>query len=138
MTDFFNPVVAQLYPDPETFDLIVLSGGTAGPMGSDSWVLKLQDFLRTTIDCYPQQKIVRVSWGHQTICVAFRGVVGSMDAAEIGITRMKLTEEGCKMFPRNAVLHLHQFYRREIKVPAQGFVPLAEEHEAFLNHTNTI
>jgi hypothetical protein len=34
-----------------------------------------------------------------------------MDAAEIGAIRMKLTEEGCKMFPLNAVLHLHHFHR---------------------------
>jgi GMP synthase-like glutamine amidotransferase len=135
---YHDPVVAHLYSDQEAYDLIVLSGGTADPMGSDPWVLKLQDFLRTTVDYYPQQKIVGVSWGHQTICVAFRGAVGRMDVAEIGVTRMKLTEEGCKMFLLNAVLHHHQFHRREIKVPAQGFVRLAEQHKAFLNDTNTI
>ncbi|KAH8747549.1 hypothetical protein BGZ57DRAFT_935602 [Hyaloscypha finlandica] len=88
MADFFNPVVAQLYPDPETYDLIVLSGGTADPMGSDPWIPKPQDFLGTTADCYPQQKIVWVPWGHKAIYVAFGEVVGSMDAAEIGVSRM--------------------------------------------------
>src|ERR1700759_1664679 len=61
-TDFFNPSDVEHYPDPEEYDLIVLSGGTADPMGSDPWVLKLQEFIRATVDCYPQQKIVGICW----------------------------------------------------------------------------
>jgi hypothetical protein len=129
MTDFFNPLVTQLYPDPEAYDLIVLSGRTADPMGSDPWVLKLQDLFvpRSTV---PRSR--RLS-GYPRDIRPY-----ALYSEELSGARMKLTKEGCKMFPLNAVLHHHQFHRREIKVPSQGFVPLAEEHKAFLNDTNTI
>jgi GMP synthase-like glutamine amidotransferase len=138
--DFFDPVVAQVYPDPSKYDLIVLSGGSADPMGSDPWVLKLQEFLRTTVANHPKQKMVGVCWGHQTICVAFGGVVGSMDAAEIGVTRVQLTMEGSNMFScvDKRSMRIHEFHRREIKVPPMGFIPLAEGNQAFLNESDTI
>ena len=85
--DFFDPIQAQIYPDAKDYDLIVLSGGTADPMGSDPWVLKLQEWIRKTVDQYPQQKMMGVCWGHQTLCVTFGGVVGGMGAAEVRPTR---------------------------------------------------
>jgi len=138
--DFFDPVVAQVHPDPSKYDLIVLSGGTADPMGADPWVLKLQEFLRTTINDHPKQKIAGICWGHQTICVALGGIVGSIDAAEIGVTRIALTKAGSKMFPfaECGCIQIHEFHRREIKVPAKGFMPLAEGNQAFLSELNTI
>jgi GMP synthase-like glutamine amidotransferase len=138
--DFFDPVVAQVHPDRSNYDLIVLSGGTADPMGSDPWVLKLQAFLRAAIKDYPKQKMVGICWGHQTICAALGGTVGRMDAAEIGVTRIELTKAGSEMFPfaNNGGMQIHEFHRREIKVPAKGFIPLAEGNQAFLSGTNTI
>ncbi|KAH7350745.1 class I glutamine amidotransferase-like protein [Rhexocercosporidium sp. MPI-PUGE-AT-0058] len=139
--NFYDPIVAQVYPDPVKYDLIVLSGGTADPMGNDPWVLKLQDYLRTTVQEFPKQKIVGICWGHQTTCVSFGGSVGSMEgAAEIGVTRIALTAEGKKMFPFTSDGHvrLHEFHAREIKAPAEGFVALAEDNQSFLNESNTI
>ena len=97
--DFFDPIVAQIHPDPSKYDLIVLSGGTADPMGTDPWVLKLQEYLRRTVKDFPKQKIVGISWGHQTICVAFGGTIRKMAAAEIGVTPTQLTNDGLKVFP---------------------------------------
>jgi len=132
--DFFDPVVAQVYPDPSKYDLIVLSGGSADPMGSDPWVLKLQEFLRTTVAHHPKQKMVGICWGHQTICVALGGKVGRMDAAEVGVTRIELTKEGSKMFTLadNGGVRMHEFHRREVKVPAKGFIPLGGGNQTFL------
>src|ERR1700712_4049769 len=48
--DFYDPIITQQYPDPVGYDLIILSGGTADPMGHDPWVLKLQKFLRKTVN----------------------------------------------------------------------------------------
>jgi GMP synthase-like glutamine amidotransferase len=82
--DFFDPIEAQIYPEPAQYDLIVLSGGTADVMAKDiPWVLKMQDFLRTTVEKCPTQKILGICWGHQTIHIAFGGVVGSMDKFEV-------------------------------------------------------
>jgi GMP synthase-like glutamine amidotransferase len=138
--DFFDPVVTQIHPDPSKYDLIVLSGGTVDPMGSDPWVLKLQGFLRSTIKDHPKQKMVGICWGHQTICVALGGTVGSMDAAEIGVRQINLTDEGTKMFPfaKGGHAKIHEFHRREIKVPPEGFDSLAEGNQVFLSETDTV
>ena len=138
--DFFDPIVVQVYPDPSNYDLIVLSGGTADPMGSDPWVLRMHTYLKATVQEYPMKKIVGICWGHQTICVAFGGSVGSMDVAEIGVSQVDLTEAGLKMFPfaEDGHLNVYEFHRREIKTPAEGFVRLAKENQSFLSETNNI
>lgn len=63
-----------------------------------------------------------------------------MEGPEIGVTQIKLTEEGRKMFPfaTNGHLRIHEFHRRDIKVPAEDFVPLAEGSQSFINKANTI
>lgn len=78
--DFFDPIESQIYPEPAQYDLIILSGGaTADPMAKDvPWVLKMQDFLRTTVENCPTQKIVGICWGHEIIHIAFGGSVGPM------------------------------------------------------------
>ena len=83
--DFFDPVEAQTYPEPGQYNLIVLTGGgTADATAKDiPWVLKMQKFLRTTAETCPTQKIVGVCWGHETIHIAFGGLVGPMDKFEV-------------------------------------------------------
>lgn len=83
--DFFDPVEAQTYPEAGQYDLIVLTGGgTADATAKDiPWVLKMQEFLRTTTETCPTQKIVGVCWGHQTTHIAFGGTVGPMDKFEV-------------------------------------------------------
>jgi len=80
LVDFFDPIEAQTYPKPAQYDLIVLTGGIVDAMAKDiPWVLKMQDFLRETVEQCPTQKLVGICWGHQTIHIAFGGVVGPMD-----------------------------------------------------------
>lgn len=83
--DFFDPIEAQIYPEPAQYDLIVLTGGgVADATAKDiPWVLTMQEFLRTTVEKSPTQKIVGVCWGHQVINIAFGGVIGPMDTFEV-------------------------------------------------------
>jgi len=138
--DFYDPIVAQEHPDPEQYDLIVLSGGTADQYQCDPWVMNLQNYLRTTVKEHPTQKILGICWGHQTISIAFGGRVGVMEGAEIGVTDIKLTPEEKNMFPfaKHGNIRIHEHHRREIKVPAKGFMALAEGSQAFVNEANTI
>jgi GMP synthase-like glutamine amidotransferase len=118
----------------------VLSGGTADPMGAEPWVLKMQNFLRTTVAEHPSQKLVGICWGHQTMCVALGGIVGNMDGPEIGVTDVELTAEGRKIIPHTSSgrLQIPEFHRHDIKISAKGFLPLSEKNQAFLNENNTI
>ncbi len=138
--DFYDPIVAQIHPDPTKYDLIVLSGGTVDPRGSDAWVVKLQNYLRSTVEAFPKQKFVGICWGHQTTSITFGGSVRNMETAEIGATEITLTAEGRKMFPFavDGHIHLHEFHAREIGAPGKGFIALAEGNQSFLNEANTI
>lgn len=109
-------------------------------MGSDPWVLKMQKFLRETVSEHPKQKLVGICWGHQTMCVAFGGVIENMAGPEVGVTQITLTDEGRKMFPfaKDGHLRIHEFHRRVITVPAKGFRALAVGNQSFLNEANTI
>ncbi|KAF2739332.1 class I glutamine amidotransferase-like protein [Polyplosphaeria fusca] len=141
--DFFDPIVAQIYPEPAQYDLIVLTGGTADAMAKDvPWVLKMQDFLRTTVEKCPTQKIVGICWGHQIVHVAFGGAVGPMEKLEVGVTPITLTSTGSSFYssylPSTERYNIHQFHEMEVKTPGQGFITLAEANQSLVNAANTI
>jgi len=139
--DFYDPIDAQIYPDPSKYDLIVLSGGTVDPMSKEPWVVKMQEFLRTTVREHPRQKLMGICWGHQTIAVAFGGIVGGIDKAEIGVHAIPLTPAGSAFFislPSPDHFNIHEYHRREVKTPGKGFIALAEGNQAFINADNTI
>ncbi|KAF2787719.1 class I glutamine amidotransferase-like protein [Melanomma pulvis-pyrius CBS 109.77] len=141
--DFFDPIEAQIYPEPAQYDLIVLSGGTADAMAKDiPWVLKMKDFLRTTVEKCPTQKILGICWGHQIINIAFGGMVGPMDRFEIGVTPITLTSTGSSFYssylPSTERYNIHEFHEREVKTPGKGFIALAEDNQSLVNTANTI
>lgn len=138
---FYDPIEAQIYPDTEQYDLIVLSGGTADPMGQDAWVLKLQDWIRSTVKEFPKQKFVGICWGHQTMCVTFGGEVSPMEMPEVGVTKIALTDAGKGFLPfgaQSGEFKVHEYHKREIRKPASGFTALADRNQSFLSQSNTI
>jgi len=108
------------------------------------WMLKMQDFLRKTVEECPTQKIVGICWGHQTINIAFGGVVGPMDnnKFEVGVTPITLTSAGSSFFtsylPSTEVYKIQEFHEQEVKTPGKNFIALAEENQCFINVANTI
>lgn len=91
------------------------------PMGSEPWVIKLIEFIRTTGRRAPVAEDCGRKLGTPIICLAFGGVVGDMNAAEVGITMVTLTAAGSTQLPWSTWGHLrmHKCHRREIKVPAR-------------------
>ncbi|KAF4300821.1 hypothetical protein GTA08_BOTSDO06940 [Botryosphaeria dothidea] len=141
VVDFYDPVDDKSYPDVETYDLVILSGGTANINAPDPWVLQELEFIRTTV-ASSNVKLVGICWGHQAINVALGGKLVVMEEGpELGITSLNLTKEGSEFFEfakGKAVLDIHEFHRREITEQAPGFVPLAHRNQIFKSPDNRI
>lgn len=78
---FFDPVIAQKYPDPLDYDLIVLSGGSTDPRSDEPWVVKMRDFVREVAE--GSTKLLGICWGHQVIAEALGGKVETMETGPI-------------------------------------------------------
>ncbi|EOD49514.1 putative copper iron-regulated glutamine amidotransferase protein [Neofusicoccum parvum UCRNP2] len=124
--DFYDPIDDQTYPDVGKYDLVILSGGTADINAPDPWVLKMLDFVRTTV-ASSNVKLVGICWGHQAINIALGGKLIVMEEGpEASLCRLK------------GRFNVHEFHRRELAESAPGFVPLAEHNQIFKSPDNRI
>lgn len=82
---FFEPANRpdEELPDPTLFDLIVFGGANVDARKSHSWILRLHHFLLQLVLCHPNQKILGICWGHQTIARVFGGKIADMDYPEV-------------------------------------------------------
>ncbi|KAJ9257385.1 hypothetical protein DTO027B5_3900 [Paecilomyces variotii] len=138
---FYDPIVAQSYPDPSYYDLIILSGGTADVRNPEPWVEKMLAYIRHLAESFPEKKMVGICWGHQAICAALGGTVIAMEEPELGIRACQLTEEGKSFFPfaaEKGTYRIHQFHKRQVDIPVPGFISLAENNQVFLSPSKNI
>ncbi|KAK9369849.1 class I glutamine amidotransferase-like protein [Lipomyces kononenkoae] len=125
----FN-VVKGLYPEPEEFDGILLTGSRANAFDSDPWILKLVEYIKRVHDG-SSTRLVGVCFGHQIISRALGGIVEENSKGwEVSVTKMRLDKDGlgAKLFPEAAVdgvLRLQQMHRDHVTAPPPGMHILA-------------
>ncbi|KAF7518997.1 hypothetical protein G7054_g13245 [Neopestalotiopsis clavispora] len=142
---FFEPANRpdEDLPDPSLYDLIVFGGANVDARKSHMWILRIHHFLLRLVLCNPNQKILGLCWGHQTIARVFGGKIADMDVPEMGVKAVNLTKEGMGFFPNiakstNGTLMIQQHHRREVIEPGQGFSALAQSNQILMNQQRTI
>ncbi|KAK9234633.1 class I glutamine amidotransferase-like protein [Lipomyces kononenkoae] len=119
----FN-VVKGLYPEPEYFDGILVTGSRATAFENDPWILKLVEYVKRVHDS-SSARMVGICFGHQIISRALGGIVEENSKGwEVSVTKMQLDNDGAaKLFPEAAVdgeLRLQQMHRDHVAVPPPG------------------
>lgn len=140
---FFEPANRpdEDLPDPALFDLIVFGGANVDARKSHMWILRIHHFLLRLVLCHPNQKILGLCWGHQTIARVFGGKIADMDVPEMGVQAVDLTSEGVGFFSgvaKSSTLMIQQHHRREVVEPGQGFFALAHSNQILMNQQRTI
>ncbi|EXJ77523.1 hypothetical protein A1O3_09750 [Capronia epimyces CBS 606.96] len=128
----FQPIDGGDVPDASTFDLVILTGGTADLTlpETDPWVTKVLDWIRDTVANSPTTKLLGICWGHQAISRAMGGTIAYReDGPLIEVQNVPLTEQGREFFKGYQSLRLHKFHRRMVKTAPPGFHYLADNHE---------
>lgn len=75
-------------------------------------------------------------------CRGFRFPFTDSEPFKIGVHTVKLTPKGSAFLGDSLLtagqINIQQFHKRDIDVPADGFIPLATNNESFINPENTI
>ncbi|PTD06233.1 Nonribosomal peptide synthetase 1 [Fusarium culmorum] len=122
-------------PDPETKDLIILTGGPFNLLKDErpKWVVDTLEYLKTVTAGPSKPKILGICWGQQAIALALGGALGKSDRGQIvGIADIPLTPEGTKFF-ESPSLTIHK--NHEILVTDIGpyLLPLALNNEVLMS-----
>ncbi|ORY74620.1 class I glutamine amidotransferase-like protein [Protomyces lactucae-debilis] len=120
----FDPIKAQVYPstdDLNSFDLILLTGGTDHLYQDIPWVAKMVSFLQDVVQNHTC-KVIAICWGFQAVAAACGGqVMENTKGLEVGITPVTLNEKGSAFFHRGPQLRIHQVHKRIISKLPDGF-----------------
>ncbi|KAF3932305.1 hypothetical protein ABW19_dt0206689 [Dactylella cylindrospora] len=116
---------AEIYPDIDDVDAILIAGSKATAFESTPWIIKLTEFVRKALMEQDRVRVIGVCFGHQIVgralgCVLERNQRGW----EASITNVGLTEVGQKLFGRDH-LSLMQLHRDHIvTLPVHPFPQL--------------
>ncbi|KAE8152189.1 Aldehyde/histidinol dehydrogenase [Aspergillus avenaceus] len=117
--DVVNELV---YPKPEEYDAILMTGSKHDAWSDAPWVIELMNYTR---DVYEQttKHIIGICFGHQILARALGARVGRGDHWELSVGSMALSEEGKQLFSQD-VLSIQQMHRDIVFEVPKGFVNL--------------
>ena len=75
--EVFNAVLNDELPDPASFDIIILTGGTYNLAQEkiEAWVSREAEWVRQMAKNAPDTRLIGVCWGHQLIAYALGGSI---------------------------------------------------------------
>src|SRR5690606_1177807 len=101
---------ANVFPKLDDIDAVLITGSKFNAFDKLAWIERLVDFTREALHC-DRVKVVGICFGHQIAARALGGVVERNDKGwEVAVTKVDLSEEGQKVFGREA-LDIYQMHR---------------------------
>lgn len=81
VVNVYSPNEGTAFPDPSSYDLIILTGGLFNLLGEErpSWVTETLVFIREVYLGQTKAKILGICWGHQAIALALGGSLAESD-----------------------------------------------------------
>ncbi|CAG8169349.1 unnamed protein product [Penicillium olsonii] len=140
----FNPIDGGDFPEAQNFDLIILTGGlsdlTIPEESMDGWIQDTIRFIRRTTATYPHVKMLGICWGHQIICHAFGGRIGTrQEGPLVGIDTIHLNSTGKKFLSTvTDSWRMYKFHKRVVRTPPANLVELSPKHEIFVSRDEQI
>lgn len=93
--DFYDPVVQGRFPDPQQYDLVILSGGD-NVLSGEPWIEKVIAFVEDVAGGKEKEKtkLLGICWGHQAIRIARGGTVRNRERGPV-VCSSPLEAAGC-------------------------------------------
>lgn len=123
-----NVAEGKDFPDPATFDAVLLTGSRAGAYEDHPWIPPYIAFLLQCRDA--GRPVGGICFGHQIMATAFGGRVGKSDRGwAIGRKRHRVTDAGRAHFPDHRHLTALSFHQDQIlDLPPGARVILGNGH----------
>lgn len=110
-----------IYPDPDKYDALILTGSAASAYDDKEWISKLVEYVAQVADTKPHIKLIGICFGQQIIARAVGGgCVPNNGKWEVGPTPLALTPLGQKLFGVET-LNIQQMHRDHVPSIPDGF-----------------
>ncbi|KAB8237216.1 Aldehyde/histidinol dehydrogenase [Aspergillus alliaceus] len=119
----WDVVKESVYPKPDEFDALLLTGSKHDAHADIPWINELTEYVRGIFE-QQRKPIVGICFGHQIVARALGARVGRNDAGwEIAVESFHLSDAGKQLFSRDDLI-LHQMHRDIAYEVPQGCVNL--------------